>query len=331
VNREDGPYRLWNNDEDGFSKLYACPWKPGDGAVDLSKAIVFRTPVFGETTFAWGQLEDQIVTGSNVGGFYVFEDGAWRMILAPVIGKSFQLYSSVVFQDRLLMGQYPTGRLFEYDRKELTELADSPPVPEGVSNRAREAQTTIIYGGELFVGVWPWGELWRYRPDTETWTLDRRLFCHPALSDEIVHPYEVENRDHSPRNLWGQRVTSLIPNGASLIAATSSKSPAPWEADAFPFLGPEKWKSYGTVYRLSMPGHLGAPAKWTEGPTTFSFLIDSNRMAISQDGKPLADAALPEDLAAPLRRVKGLDDLKWGSGVYGRFAGVGINGSVFFK
>ena len=71
-------------------------------------------PVVGETTFAWGQLGRQIVTGSNIGGFYVFENGTWRTVRQPTLGRSFQLYSSVSFRDRLLMGQYPTGRVFEY-------------------------------------------------------------------------------------------------------------------------------------------------------------------------------------------------------------------------
>lgn len=322
VNRGDGPYRPWTSDEDGFSKLYACPWKTGDGAVDLSKAIVFRTPVVGETTFAWGQLGDQIVTGSNIGGFYVLKDSSWRMILEPPLKKSFQLYSSVMVRDRLLMGQYPTGRLFEYDGENLTELPESPPVMSGVSKSAREAQTTVIYGGELFVGVWPWGELWRHHPGSGEWAFERRMFDHPAISDEIVHPYDVENHDHSPRNFWGQRVTSLVPNGPDLFVGTSSKSPSTWDPETFPFLAPEKWKSYGTVYRLTMPGHLSAPAKWTDGATTMKFVIDGARLSIEQDGEELASTELGE-------QVEGIKDaVDWGSGVFGRFNGVSIDGTI---
>ena len=83
VNRGDRPYRLYENDEDGFSRLYACPWTPEQTSVDLSASVTLRLPVVGETTFAWGQLGSQIVTGSNIGGFYVFENGAWRMLLEP--------------------------------------------------------------------------------------------------------------------------------------------------------------------------------------------------------------------------------------------------------
>jgi hypothetical protein len=40
----------------------------------------------------------------------------------------------MAFHDRLLMGHYPTGRLFEYDGKKITELAGWPPKLAGVSS-----------------------------------------------------------------------------------------------------------------------------------------------------------------------------------------------------
>ena len=71
VERGDRVYRPFENESDGFSKLYACPWTPDDPQVDLERAVVFTLPVVGETTFAWGLLGQQIVTGSNIGGFYL--------------------------------------------------------------------------------------------------------------------------------------------------------------------------------------------------------------------------------------------------------------------
>ena len=52
VNRGDGGYRPYENDEAGFSKLYACPWTSDQAKVDLSTAIVLTLPIVGETTFA---------------------------------------------------------------------------------------------------------------------------------------------------------------------------------------------------------------------------------------------------------------------------------------
>ena len=297
VHRGDGPYRLYTDDEEGFSRLYACPWTPAEGKVDLARAVVMRLPVVGETTFAWGQLGDQIVTGSNIGGFYVFEDGAWSMLLEPKLGVSYQLYSTLAFHDRLLMGQYPTGRVFEYDGQKITDQQGWPPVLKGASKRAREAQTAAIYGGDLMVGVWPWGEVWRYNADSRQWTFMRRMFAHPPLSAAIVHPYDVENRDNSPQNLWGQRVTSLVPSGPDLFIATSAKAPRLWEPGKYPFLTPDKWRSYGKVYRATMPGHLSASTKWTDGPTKLEFIIREREMSIRQDGDLLATSPLTGSLA----------------------------------
>lgn len=331
VNRNDGSYRAYENDEDGYSKLYACPWSPGDGAVDVSKAIVMTLPVVGETTFAWGQLGDQNVTGSNIGGFYIFKSGNWRKLLDPNLKVSYQLYSSMIYKDRLLMGQYPTGRVFAYNGRQIRDQAGWPPKLDGVSGSAREAQTTTIYGGEVLVGVWPWGELWRFNPDTRKWAFMQRMFDHPQITDKITHPYDVENSGNLPGNQWGQRVTSLVPSGSDLFVSTSAKWPCEWDKEKFSFLAPDKWKSYGSVYRISMPGHLGAVTKWTDGTTTLQFSIVGNVVTISQDGAEIASTTITGDLASQLGGVTGLRDPKWGEGIYGKFAGPAVSGKIVRK
>ncbi|MDP6553630.1 MAG: hypothetical protein QGG71_03125 [Pirellulaceae bacterium] len=325
VDRGADGYRPYKNDKDGFSKLHACPWTPDEPTVDLSKAIVLTLPIVGETTFAWGQLRKQIVTGSNIGGFYVFSDGTWRTLLKPKLGVSYQLYSTMAFHDQLIMGQYPTGRIFAYDGKKITDLAGWPPKLKGVSGNAREAQTTVVYGGDVFVGVWPWGELWRYNRDSKSWTFMRRMFEHPSLSDKIVHPYDVENQGNAVGNRWGQRVTSLVTNGADLMISTSAKWPCEWDAKKFPFLAAEKWKSYGSVYRMTMPGHLSTTTKWTDGPTRFEFTIRGPDITITQDGRPLAATTLTGALAKHIRGLSGLKNTTWGNGIYGRFRGISID------
>lgn len=327
VNRGDGPYRPYTDDADGFSKLYACPWTTEQREVDLTRARVFTLPVVGETTFAWGQFGRQIVTGSNIGGFYVFADDQWRKLLEPNIKVSYQLYSTMGFHDRLLMGQYPTGRLFEYDGLTIVDRPGWPPLLKGVSSSAREAQTTAIYGGEMFVGVWPWGELWRYNPDAKQWSLVQRMFNHPELSDAVIHPYDVENRGHDVSNLWGQRVTSLVTSGDGLYVSTSAKSPVEWQPERFPFLADEKWRSYGAVYRLTTPGHLGANTTWTIGPTVFEFEWKGDALSISQDGRQLAKKTVAGPLADKLRRLSELRPVQWGDGIYGKFTGRQLQGT----
>jgi hypothetical protein len=156
----------------------------------------------------------------------------------------------------------------------------------------------------------------------------QRMFDHPVPFDEIVHPYDVENRDHAVRNLWGQRVTSLVPTGTDLFIATSAKSPFEWDAKAFPFLAPDKWKSYGKVYRTTMPGHLAAPTRWTDGPTTIEFTIRGPELAVHQDGKPLARTTLIGPMAEEVGRMKALENVTWGDGIYGRFGGASLQGRI---
>ena len=336
VNRGDGPYRPHTNDEDGFSRLYACPWRPSEGHVDLSKAKVLLLPIVGETTFAWGVLGKQIVTGSNIGGFYALENGLWKTLLDPKLGESYQLYSMLGFhesrgdsgQGRLLMGQYPTGRLFAYDGRRIADQPGWPPVLEGVTSSAREAQTTVIYGGDLMVGVWPWGEVWRYNPDSQRWVFMPRMFKHPNLSAAITHPYDVENESNSPRNLWGQRVTSLVASGPDLFISTSGKAPMEWEPQRYPFLAPEKWKSYGKVYRATMQGHLSAPTRWTTGPTKLVFTLKDGELAIHQDGDLLARCSVTGALQQKLKQAKSFRPPRWGEGTFGSHGNVSLQGEM---
>ena len=322
-------YRLHTTDDEGFSKLYACPWTPADeGGIDLGRAWVITLPCVGEVPFSYGQLGGEVLTCSNIGGVYVFDERSWRMAVEPEIGTSYQVYSMLNYYDRLLLGQYPTGQLFEYAGEEVTLIEGWPPRMAGVSSSAREAQTTAIYGGNLYVGVWPWGELWRYSSDAGRWAFMRRMFSHPPVTDETTHPYENECAALGiVLNQWGQRVTSLVPMGDSLFISTSAKSPTEWEP-AYDFVGEGRWMEYGTVHRLTVPGSLSVPLRWTDGPTQLDFVLDGRTMAIVQDGDELAsvipDASLTSGINAGLKA----GEVTWGRGIFGDFGGVTLDGRV---
>ena len=169
--------------------------------------------------------------------------------------------------------------------------------------------------------MWPWGELWRYSPDAAKWDLDRRMFDHPAPSDKVTHPYDIENEGNSPQNRWGQRVTSLVPNRTSLFISTSAKAPYEWEPGTYSFLEPDLWKSYGLVYEATMPGHLSIPIKWTEGKTTLSFVVSEDRMTILQDGRLLGSAKSGSGVANPV-------NVQWGDGLFGPHACQSLSGTI---
>ena len=182
-----------------------------------------------------------------------------------------------------------------------------------------------LYGGDLFVGVWPWGELWRYDRDDNRWTSLGRLFTHPSVTDKVTHPYEAETiaAKGEVLNQWGQRITSMVPLGNSLFVSTSAKWHCHWEP-RFAFLGGEKWKEYGQVWRLTMPGNLSTRIAWKEGPTELQFVVTRAEMVILQDGRQLATAPVDPAWSAALKSAK----VTWGQGIFGVLSGLLLAKSV---
>ena len=326
---ERSEYRPWESDADGFSRLYACPWRPSDpDPVDLAEAITLRLPIVGETTFSWGQLGGEVLTCSNIGGVYVFDGSAWRMIREPALGASFQVYTMVRYRDRLLLGQYPSGELFAFDGDALERIEGWPPGIEGASPSARECQTAMVWGGELHVGVWPWGELWRLDAETDQWRSLGRLFTHPEVHADPIHPYEAQCGELGlVSNQWGQRVTSMVPLADSLMISTSAKWP--FEPEPAPeFMAPEQLAEYGAVWRMKTPGCVAAPICVTPEPTVLEFEITTDEMMIRQNGLVLGRAALPEEFARAAAGARSGLEPEWGTGAYGPFGGAAIAGEI---
>ncbi|MGZ0171183.1 MAG: RidA family protein [Planctomycetales bacterium] len=318
-------YHRNNADVDPFTRIVACPWTPeSDGAIDLSSAVVLKTKYELETPFTWGQYGGQVLTVSNRGGIYVFENGAWRTTLAADNRFSYQVYSSLRWHDRLLLAQYPTGNIFEYQGQQAVHLKDWPPVMPKVSTNARECQTLGVYRGDLLAGVWPWAELWRRDRDIKKWDFAARMFSHPELTAETTHPYEPEaDRFGLVRNHWGQRVTSLIPHGDSLLVATSSKGTYEWN-DRYEFLTEEQRREYGAVLRLRMPGNLAVQPAWKNGPTNLAFDFDGRKLTVTQDGQPLGECTVGPAFNVDVSELS----VNWSRGVFGPLIGQLIRGDI---
>jgi len=271
----------------------------------------------GATPFAWGQFKNEVLTVSNYGGVYAFDGATWKTLVEASDQVSYQVYSMLHFHDRVLLAQYPTGNLFEYQGGEVKHLKHWPPRLPGVSKSAREAQSMAIYRGDLFVGVWPWAELWRYDRDAERWHSMGRMFTHPKITEKQTHPYEdTANKLGLVTNHWGQRITAMIPDGDSLMMSTSSKVTDVWK-DEYKFLTESQRREYGAVLRMKMPGNLAAQIDWKEGPTKLEFIIKSGVMSIQQDGEELETAVLDASFVKTLRQTKTI----WGKGVFGDFTG----------
>ena len=290
---------FFQNNAPEWSKLHAVPWRPGDGGLDLDKSITLDLRYAGETSFSAGQLGGEIIQSSNVGGVYAFDGSGWRIIRQSLEGVSHQLYSMLNWYDRMLIGHYPTGNLLEYVKKgmQLRHLEDWPPVMPGVSSAVREAQTTCLFGGDIYVGVWPWAELWHYDHRGDKWHFVRRMFDHPEITEEMNHPWEdriaAYNQIHAAEvvwNDWGNRTTGLPPMGDALFISTSAKG-CQERGMRLAFLhDDEVWDEYRTVHRLCKPGCAAGAVAWREGETSLEFSADGDRIAIAQDGVEIASA-----------------------------------------
>lgn len=297
-----------------INELAAFAWKPGQPPLDWAAGKVQALGSPKEFIYVYGQVRGRIFTTTNMGGTFAFDGGAWKMLRETTPKTSFQIYAALNFRDTLLLGQYPTGELFEFDGEELRRRPDWPPAMPGVRREAREAQTLALYGGDLYVGVWPWGEVWCLDPDAGEWAFLGRMFTHPTPSDAVVHPYEAETKALDPvLNRWGQRVTGLVPLGDSLYISTSAKSSAPYE-EKFTFLAGDKWKEYGAVHRYRRPGCLSVPFRWKPGPTTFEVSWTAGELKVSQDGELLGTVPAPKPPQAPAK-------VAWGEGIFGPFGG----------
>ncbi len=306
-------------DQPGFTLIYACSWDPAaKRPIDLAQAAVQQAKYVGATPFAWGQFQGEVMTVTNQGGVHAFDKGRWRTLQEADNTINYQIYSMLNFYDRMLLAQYPTGHLFDYrGGNEIKHLQGWPPRLTGVSQRAREAQTTAIYRGEMFTGVWPWAELWRYSHDEGQWTAMGRAFTHPELTDKQTHPYEQHTeRFKIVSNHWGQRITGMIPIGEALFLSTSAKGTYEWN-DQYDFLTDKQRREYGAVLKLTMPGNLAASITWTGRPLVLEFVVEQDRMLILQDQRQIGSNRLDNGGDHDFAKATS----KWGEGIFGPLNG----------
>ena len=141
-------------------------------------------------------------------------------------GTSWQPYTMLkTAGDRVIVGQYPAGGIFEYNaaNRSLDYMEPNVGVEPGALQHVREAQTLMVYGDELFVGVWPWGALWgsSARERNAPWTLRRRLFHTPAVDHGdaawVTHIVDTTGKK-SQNDGWGQvRRSTYLPSALRFL------------------------------------------------------------------------------------------------------------------
>lgn len=222
---------------------------------------------------------------------------------------TFQLYSLLHFYNNLIIGAYPSGSLYSYNGQQLRPLYPRVPVNGITSDFEREAQTTAIYDGYLFAGVWPWGEVWYYNQQNNQWSdAPIRPFTAPDESTKTIEPYNNESRKAGyVYDAAGQRITSLISFNGSLYLATSAKD---FERQSLPYL--KNTNDYGAVFKITFPTEVSHKINWT--PTMkFHFVIEKNSMSIYENGKLIEK----QKLVQPINWENKTYYLTYGHGIYG--------------
>lgn len=230
-----------------------------------SVAGCVQAPIAATTfPYVFAEKGGVVIAITNWGEVLFFRDGAWcrttktgdtyacKDVPPGMLGvpTGIQFYSAVKYRGRVLVGEYPTGRLYEFSGTDLSPSDLTPPQFADGAWRDYEAQSLAEYCGDLFAGYWPRGEVYRFDHKTGEWSLFRRLFG--AYPNEPFVPHSERPIDAQAQNFYGQRVTALLPFGDSLYAVTSNKGN--WRGVQADFMTEDQKNQYGAMYRIKRTG-----------------------------------------------------------------------------
>lgn len=293
-------------------ELHVYKWDPESEPVVSGTPEKF--PVDGYL-FVFGTYGDEVMVFTNNGCVYSYLDGELRTIRLTD-GKSWQAYSTSNWFDRFLIGQYPTGSLFDYADLKMELFDPKVPMAPGAADKAREAQTFTIYGGDLYVGVWPWGELWRLDSNTKQWDYTGRAFEQPPINEEDVAFQDQMKGKPGDYNLWGQRIMNLVGTSDGLHISTMSKRGDAYKED-YNFIPEEVVGQYGMIHRLVGVAQASRQIVW-KPETTLRFVYDAKGLSVYQDGELFATKALETSAGLEGRKIA---QVRAGKGIYGEFTG----------
>jgi len=233
--------------------------------------------------------------------------------LGPTAPRGFQFYSSVRYGEHTLLGRWPGGALHRFDGETVVPHSDSPPLPADSITAQAEAQSMAVYCGRLFVGYWPRGDLWVHSAAGGGWQYQGRAFTHPSEPEPAI-PYADQPMDGVDSSFLGQRITSLVPFGDSLVLTTSNLRGWHTGIGEPEFLSSSQVAEYGAVWKLHQPGCATAHFE-NSSKVTLQFDVTPQVIRIRQHGVTLVVAANPGVLPQEGDRVL------VGAGIFGSIAG----------
>jgi hypothetical protein len=270
--------------------------------VELTNCHQASFPSPDEFFYALGVASQELVMATNRGSIYAVDlaDMSLRKIRDDN-GQSFQLYASARYGDQVLWGQYPSGGVLVFDEHGFHGYPSQLPIDSYRRSAAAELQSFAVYKGQLFAGVWPFGELFRLPEPGGSWSLVRRLFSGPAI--EAFEPREPFTNQLG-ENLLGQRITDMTVLGDSLYITTGDKDGAIPD-NVRKAVDPNLLDEYGKVHRVRSTGAFAAnvgPLKPGK-PRRFSLNVYEDRVELTENGVLIGEARIVVPLKGCVREV----------------------------
>lgn len=353
--------RLYANVDNKVMRYELARPTPYPRCNHLKGSALVKSPVY---VYAMYPVADQLFIG---GGYLSETDPRFLCPNIYVVGKSeirtlsipkcsgrmiHEIYSFSLYDDSLLVGNYPNGTLekitlpgMKIKRSFIPRLhpmtwADSKLYYDGTTSPVRsntaeqyhylESQTVTVSSGSLFLGMWPWGEIYQVNQDG---TQDiYRMFGFPSRSN-ARQPFQQEgeavyctggeknmatrtcaHRDKI-KEFWGQRITSLTVLNGRLCAGTGNTRAQRYDKHIHRFITEDQQQEYGKVYCADLVNQVLAeyrPAK--EG--RLSFFVTPKQLQIVIDGR-LAASTFHKLGPIALKSLSGLGHVLVGKGAYG--------------
>lgn len=291
------------------ASLVSCQWSPADRILRSCHA---STPPMAAGDSTLNHLPSgmhrtargSLLTYGLQGEVFELDGDDWTPLRNADAAESWQAYASLDAGDDVLLGHYPSGNLYSLSRLaddsawELT--AQDPPITATVEVRRDEAQSLMHFGGEVLVGVWPWGEIFKGQHG-EDWEPFIQAFSRSGGEPDFRHPYEplVGN------NCLGQRIFQILPWQTGFVFSTTLKNNDEECLNAIAAITAEQRIEYGQVRFVQRSHALTCPVVWVARPTKLVLaLSNDNRLLVSQDGRLLCSApfegeALAQSLTLP--------------------------------
>ncbi len=299
-------------------KLYLYDWKDkkiltgGKSTTPNKPSATYSLSKKDDLFYMIGDTNNGVVFWSNFGNVYLHTKKQGLLLLVNRrslgMGYSNQAYACLRWFNKLLIGHYPTGNLLLLGEDNRSLLPFFPRIPhqKQCSKYQREAQSLAIYAGDIYAGVWPWGEIWTFDQNAG-WSLAFRPFTSP-LSHKSAPYLSPANQDN-----FGQRISSFVTLGEDLFLSTSNKTGEIKKEieNNFP---PNIINQYGCAWRLRKPFNLVAETKMSDF-TRLDFVIRNKTVQIWQDNKLLISADVPYLKINTF--INSFARIKIGKGVYG--------------